>query len=63
MDYILSVSTWTMSSWTVPQKDIKHGQLAFEWFEKVVVIIDPVKCEFAKSDVISPGQKINSAGI
>ena len=56
MDNILIASTSM-------EEHIKLVQIVFERFEKYGVIINPVKCEFGKSDVIFWQHFINSAGI
>ena len=38
-------------------------QIVFERFEKFGVVINPVKCEFGKSEINFFGYNINSSGI
>lgn len=45
------------------EEHIKHLQIVFERFEKFGVVINPVKCEFGKSEVVFLGHRINSAGV
>ena len=45
------------------EKHIKHIQLILEQFEKIVIVINLVKCELGKSEIIFLDHHINSAEI
>lgn len=65
MTYILpvpSIDDVFISSFSM-EENIKQLQLVFERFDQFGVVINHVKCEFGKSEVIFLCHHINSAGI
>lgn len=59
---VLSIDDVFISSFSM-EENIQKLQLVFERFDKFGVVINHVKCEFGKSEVIFLGHHINSTGI
>ena len=63
LDFVLAYIDDVLISSSSPEEHLKHLEKVFDRFKQYGVIINPIKCEFGKSEVDFLGHKINSNGI